>query len=200
MTARTPLHRRTVTVTAYERGDQEVEVEAELCDERPWARPDSGGGAGGGGSAAVIHRMALTVVVRLADRLITEARADMRTFPHAECPRITPAFEGLVGLSVGSGFNRAVQERFRGVSGCSHLYELARLLGPAVVQVGISANARRRLAGRPSHDPRSTAGVLNSCHIWAPEGVGLRKLEAGWQPGRGPFPVPELDAFQRPGS
>ena len=189
-----PLHRRTITVTARGCAPGELEVTAELRDERPWARPENGGD----GRAAVIHHMALVVRVRLADRLITSARADMGTFPHAECPLITPVFEGLAGLSIASGFNRAVQERFRGAAGCSHLYELARLLGPAVIQASISAAARSRPPGRPTHDPRSSAGVLNSCHIWGPGGVGLRKLEAGWQPGLGPMPVPEVSTFKRP--
>lgn len=185
--AEVPLHRRTVSVTAYDEGGGEISVEAELRDERPWvAEPDAG----------VVHRMVLAVRVRLADMVIVAADADMRTFPHAECPLITPVFEGLVGLSVAAGYNRAIQERFRGVSGCSHLYELARVLGPAVVQAGISANAGLRMAGRPSDGPRSTAGVLNSCHIWAPGGVGLRKLDAGWRPGTGPRPVPEAEVFE----
>ncbi|MFH0180705.1 DUF2889 domain-containing protein [Streptomyces cacaoi] len=187
--AELPLHRRTIAVTSYEEeGGDEISVAAELCDERPWAEP----------SAAVVHRMTLTVRVRLADMVVVAADADMRTFPHAECPLVTPVFDGLVGRSVAAGYNRAIQERFRGVSGCSHLYELTRVLGPAVVQAAMAANARRRDAGEPAHGPRSTAGVLNSCHIWAPDGVGLRKLDAGWLPGTGPRPVPELSTFEPP--
>ncbi|MFE7842540.1 DUF2889 domain-containing protein [Streptomyces sp. NPDC057474] len=186
-----PLHRRTITVTAHAYGVEEISVEAELCDERPWEAPPGG----------VVHRMGLAVRVRLADMVITAADARMREFPHTECPLITPAFDGLVGLSVAAGYNRAIQERFRGVAGCTHLYELTRVLGPATVQAAISAGARRRRAASdaPVHNPRATAGVLNSCHIWAPEGVGLRKLDAGWRPGTGPRPVPELDTFEHPG-
>jgi hypothetical protein len=183
-----PLHRRTVAVTAYaEEGGDEISVEAELRDERPWAEP----------SAAVVHRMVLAVRVRLSDMVIVAAHADMRSFPHAECPLITPVFDGLVGLSVAAGYNRAIQERFRGISGCTHLYELARVLGPAVVQASLSAYVRRRDAGDPSVGPSPTAGVLNSCHIWAPDGVGLRKLDAGWRPGTGPRPVPPLETLER---
>ncbi|MEU6139542.1 DUF2889 domain-containing protein [Streptomyces sp. NPDC047081] len=184
--AELPLHRRTITVTAYQEGDGEISVEAELRDERSWEEPPGG----------VVHRMVLAVRVRLADMTIVAAEAGMKDFPHAECPRIAPAFDGLVGLSVAAGYNRAIQERFRGVSGCTHLYELTRALGPAVVQSAISA--RNRAAGPGSHDPRATAWVLDSCHIWAPNGVGLRKIDAGWTPGPGPRPVPELGHFTRP--
>ena len=181
-----PLHRRTITVTAFEEGAGEISVEAELRDERPWERSPGG----------TVHRMVLTVRVRLADMVIVAAEAGMKDFPHAECPRIAPAFESLVGLGVAGGYNRAIQERFRGVSGCTHLYELTRALGPAVVQAAISA--RNRAGGPASHDPRATAWVLNSCHVWAPDGVGLRKIDAGWRPGPGPRPVPELAVFERP--
>ncbi|MEU0070020.1 DUF2889 domain-containing protein [Streptomyces sp. NPDC006332] len=189
--AELPLHRRTITVTAHEEGGEEIVVEAELCDERPWEASPGG----------VVHRMSLAVRVRLADMVITGADAHMREFPHAECPLITPAFDGLVGLSVAAGYNRAIQERFRGVSGCTHLYELTRALGPATVQAAISAGARHRAAnGEPVHNPRATAGVMNSCHIWAPDGVGLRKLDRGWRPGTGPRPVPPLETFERHGA
>jgi hypothetical protein len=33
-----PLHRRTITVTAYDEPGDEISVEAELCDERPSPR------------------------------------------------------------------------------------------------------------------------------------------------------------------
>ena len=180
-----PLHRRTITVTAHAQEDGEISVEAELRDERPWAEP----------SVAVVHRMVLAVRVRLAEMVIVAADAAMRTFPHTECPLITPAFDGLVGLCVAAGYTREVQSRFRGVSGCTHLYELTRALGPAVVQASLSAYTRRRDAGDPSVGPSPTAGVLGSCHIWAPDGVGLRKLDAGWRPGTGPRPVPPLETF-----
>ncbi|MEE1762804.1 MULTISPECIES: DUF2889 domain-containing protein [unclassified Streptomyces] len=187
--AELPLHRRTISVTAHEEEDGEISVEAELRDERPWEEPPGG----------VVHRMGLSVRIRVEDMVITTARADMRSFPHAECPLISPVFDGLVGLSVATGYNRAIQERFRGVLGCSHLYELSRVLGPAAVQAAMSAGARRRAAaGDHEHDPRATAGVLNSCHIWAPNGAGLRKLDAGWLPGKGPRPVPMLNTFERP--
>ena len=133
--------------------------------------------------------MALAVRVRLADMVIVHADADMRTFPHAECPLITPVFDGLVGLSVAAGYNRAIQERFRGVSGCTHLYELARALGPAVVQAAISANAAARCAGgRPTtRAPRPGAEQLP--HLGAGR-RGPAQTRRGLGPGAGPRPVP----------
>jgi hypothetical protein len=36
---------------------------------------------------------------------------------------------------------------------------------------------------------------LGSCHVWAADGPGVRKMEAGWIPGTVPFPVPPVATF-----
>ena len=106
-----------------------------LRDTRPWAED--------GAAVATVHDMELRVTVRNDDLVITEAEAAMHTFPHTECPGIVAAFAGLVGLSVARGYTREVQSRFGGPRGCTHLEQLARSLGPVVVQ---AVTSRRALA------------------------------------------------------
>ncbi len=138
--------------------------------------------------------MELWIAVELASMTIVEAEAVMERFPHVECPAIAPAFAGLVGLSVSRGYVRAVQERFSGPSGCTHLEQLARAMGPVVIQAATSLRARERdwtmldvsPAARPSLFPR------NTCHIWAEDGVAEQKLAAGWRPGAESYPAPSL--------
>ena len=91
---------------------------------------------------APVHDMELRVTVRIDDLTIIESVAEMHTFPHAECPAIVLAFAGLVGLSVARGYTREVQRRFGGPRGCTHLEQLARSLGPLVVQAVTSRRAR----------------------------------------------------------
>jgi hypothetical protein len=135
------------------------------------------------------------VTVRVSDRTITAARSTMSAFPHAECPAITPAFEGLVGLQLRGGFGRELNGRFAGVNGCAHLHELARGLGPAAVQALISWHSRSRREGELRSTP--SPGTLNTCHVWAAGGVGEQKLEAGWRIGRGTdYPVPSIASFR----
>lgn len=179
------VHRRTVEFDAYDDGDR-LTVVGRLQDVRPWAD--------GRTLPQVLHRMELRVVVRLADLVITEVAPTMQNFPHAECPAIEPAFQGLVGLSVGRGYTREVQRRFGGVSGCSHLEHLARSLGPVVVQAVASRRAKAVAEGREVEYLSADGGtwLRNTCHIWADDGVGLRKLAVGWRPGRGPVPAPPL--------
>jgi hypothetical protein len=179
----TTVHRRSIIMDSYPLGDEHVTVVGRLTDVEPWA--DSG--------HEVIHDMTLTVTVRLADLVITSAVAAMGSFPHAECPFIAPAFAQLEGLSVRRGFTKELRQRFGGVSGCAHLGELARAMGPAIVRTSAASRHRQTVAGDRGAGPAPLP--LGSCHVWAPDGPGVQKMEAGWAPGTVPFPVPPVATF-----
>jgi hypothetical protein len=184
---RLPLHRRTLEFDAFDEGE-ELLVIGRLRDSRPWAAEGS----------TQVHDMELRVRVRRADMIISECEALMHAFPHAECPGIVAAFAGLVGLSVTRGFTRAVQSIVAGPLGCTHLDQLARSLGPVVVQAVTSRRARDLSDGVAEELPSGTASVpwaRNTCHVWAEGGVAEQKLGAGWRPGRGPYPAPSLEAI-----
>jgi Protein of unknown function (DUF2889) len=187
----TAVHRRSIIMDSYPLGDEQMTVVGRLTDVEPWA--DSG--------HEVIHDMTLTVTVRLADLVITSAVAGMGSFPHAECPFIAPAFAQLEGLSVRRGFTKELRQRLGGVSGCAHLGELARAMGPAIVRTSAASHHRQVIADGASADPAGPPDAgpaplpLGTCHIWAPDGPGVRKIEAGWVPGTVPFPVPPVATF-----
>jgi Protein of unknown function (DUF2889) len=112
---------------------------------------------------------------------------------------IVDAFAGLAGLSVSRGFTRRVQERLGGPRGCSHLEQLARALGPVVIQAVTSRRALSMSRGRSS-DLLSGSGspwAVDSCHVWAAGGVAQQKLAAGWRPGVGPYPSLPFDEIRR---
>jgi hypothetical protein len=89
--------------------------------------------------------------------------------------------------------HEVIRQRLGGVSGCSHLGELARAMGPAVVRTAAASRHRQVVAGEPGAGPAPLP--LGTCHIWAAEGPGPRKIEAGWVPGSVPFPVPPVAHF-----
>ncbi len=161
-----------------------------LEDVRPWADGER--------SVSLVHDMSLSVTVRVEDMTITQAAADMRVFPHAECPAILEAFEGLVGLGVARGYTRAVQERFGGPQGCSHLEHLARSLGPVVVQAVTSRRARALRRGETPDllSGAATPWARDTCHVWAEGGVAEQKLAAGWRPGIGPYPAQPVEVIR----
>ena len=101
------MHRRSLEYEVFDQGEI-LAVVGRLRDTRPWAV---------GSEISVVHDMKLRVSVRIDDLTITEARADMHTFPHTECPGIVQAFAGLAGLRVTRGYTRQVQQRFGGPRG-----------------------------------------------------------------------------------
>lgn len=185
-----PVHRRTIDVEVFVR-DEHLVVIGTLADVRPWATGEFG--------PRELHRMELAIVVRRADMTITDAVADMKTFPHAECTVIEPKFSELIGLSVARGYTSAVQERFGRERGCSHLEFLARAVGPAVVQSVTSAAAQQfEKDGAYPEGGRALSFLANTCHVFIADGPGSQKIEAGWRPGMfGLYPAPTVAEIRR---
>ena len=180
-----PTHRRQMDFEVFEEGG-DFRAVGRLRDDRPWAASTE--------SIEHVHEMELEVTVRRADMTITAARAEMRRFPHAECPDIEGAFDGLVGLSVARGYTRAVQDRFGRSLGCTHLELLARCMGPVMIQAVASAAARLQDPVR-LQEVIAEAGPMwfaDTCHVWAtdPPGPGMEKLALGWRPTAGQYPAP----------
>jgi hypothetical protein len=187
-----PTHSRRIEFQTYERGDALLVV-GRLRDDRPWAA--------GGAQPEHVHDMTLEVTVRRPELVVVGARAEMRRFPHAECPAIEPAFRGLVGLRVGRGYTREVQERFGRQLGCTHLELLARLIGPVVIQ-SIPSSVLRSQPEEGVGPAMAEAGAgwfTDSCHVWASEGPGpgIQKLALGWRPGSSAYPAPPVEALKR---
>jgi hypothetical protein len=183
-----PVHRRSLEYEVFDE-EETLSVVGRLRDTRPWAYAPH---------VAVVHDMELRVSVRTDDLTITAAAATMHVFPHTECPGIIGAFGGLVGISVARGYTRQVQERFGGPRGCTHLEQMARSLGPVVIQAVTSRRALAVSRGE-ADDLLSGAGspwAMDSCHIWATGGLAEQKLAIGWRPGVGPYPAPPLDWFR----
>jgi len=185
-----PVHRRTIEIEVFVR-DEYLVVIGTLADVRPWASGEFG--------PRELHRMELAIVVRRADMTITDAVADMKTFPHVECTDIEPKFSELIGLSVARGYTSAVQERFGRERGCSHLEFLARAIGPAVVQSVTSAAALQFETGGVYPDGgRALSFLANTCHVFIQDGPGSQKIDAGWRPGMfGLYPAPTVTEIRR---
>jgi hypothetical protein len=125
------LHRRTITIDGFERSDGLWELEATLTDVKDVDYPISSGMRPAG---TPVHEM----TVRIAyDNTFTirEAHAESRWVPFfGVCETITYAYQQLVGLNLLKGFRLAVNDRFRGVRGCTHITELLYALPTAALQ------------------------------------------------------------------
>lgn len=182
---RQPIHRRTIEIEAFEEGDF-LHVTCRLRDTRPY-------------SGRVVHDLSLSLGVDQT-LTVTSAEATMAAHPHVECTEILPKFDELVGLSVARGYTRAVQERFIGVKGCSHLEFMARAMGPAIVQAMATTRAKQREAALQSGEESVftvNPFMPNSCHIWAEGGAAEQKIAAGWRPGVDGYPAPNAVEVRR---
>jgi hypothetical protein len=185
------VHRRSVSIEVFDDGDL-LELDCRLMDERPWTNdaPEN---------QPVVHHMRLRIKVEKATSMITAADAQMLMQPHVECKDILGDYQGLVGISVARGYNKAIQERFGRERGCSHFEFMAKAIGTAVLQ-GILSAARREdwLAGNEFELPdNADAILLNTCHVWTEDGTGFAKRALGWKPGIGGWPTPELVEIRR---
>ncbi len=148
--SREPLHRRTIEIVGYKRGDGLFDIEGRLLDRKDVEFPVGGRKLAPG---EPVHEMWLRITVDRELRIVDAAAAtDAMPYP-GECDRIAPDYRKLIGLSIGPGYLRQVKELLGGVRGCTHITELAGSLATAAYQTfagqGLSSPDRRPHATRP---------------------------------------------------
>ena len=169
-----PVHVRTIRVDATESnagdGPAALRVHGSLEDRRPQGAPDWIQHDGD-----VIHHMEVTLTVTWPDLVVVAIDGAMRTFPHAGvCPDALPPLQSLVGVEVGRGFTRAVNQRIDRERGCTHVAALILAMGP-VVRQGAGAAFGFATPG----DPSGTPWFVNSCQAWREGGPLHRAWLAG---------------------
>ena len=159
---RTPLHHRTIDVRGWRRGDGLFEVEATLTDTKaepaPWVRADG-----------VLHRMQVRLVFD-ESMTVHEVLACTDVSPYPVCPDAAPGLSALKGLSMASGWSRAVRERLGGVTGCTHLVDL---LGP-LATTAFQTLSPIRMAAPDVLDANGRPRKIDSCHAYAAQGELVR--------------------------
>jgi hypothetical protein len=156
-----PVHVREIRIDAVETlasGDTpaSLRVHGVLEDRRPRNMPDWIQHDGD-----VIHHMAVTLTVAWPELVITEIEGTMRTFPHpGVCPDAVPPLQSLVGVTVGRGFTRAVNERIGRERGCTHVTALILAMGPIVRQGAGAA------FGFVKPGSGAMPWFINSCQAW----------------------------------
>lgn len=181
-----PVHVRTIRVEAVRSGEAELTVTGRLADERP-------GGAAGPLAEPLprlIHDMEVTLRVSHPALRITEVAARMHAHPYLVCPEAVPPLEGLVGVAIGRGFTREVNERFGRARGCAHLTALIHAMAPVVRQAAGAAF--------PPDTPRDGAWWVDTCHAWRQDGRLHALLRRGDEAGlRAMATDPGVDAERR---
>jgi hypothetical protein len=171
------VHCRSVRCEGFRRADGLWDVEGWLVDTKDYGFDNAWRGRVEAG--VPVHGMGLCLTLD-DDLTVVAAVAVMDHHPYEVCPRITPAFEKLVGLRIGAGWRRAVQERLGGIQGCTHLVELLGPMATTAYQTILPLRARRP---RPEGAPERPPGHLDGCHALRRDGEVVRRFHPRWYTG-----------------
>ncbi len=71
------------------------------------------------------HNMRVQIRVRIADRVIVAAEAQMTKTPFAICSQTAKFIDNIVGIKIERGVTKKLAEALGRSAGCTHLFELA---------------------------------------------------------------------------
>jgi hypothetical protein len=125
------VHTRSIRVRAYARDDGLWDLEAELTDLK---EKDFALAVGFRKVGDPVHAMVLRVTIDARLNVVdAQAASDWVPYP-GYCDSFGEVYRRLIGLNLGRGFRRGLQERLGGTQGCTHLTELAGVLPTAAIQ------------------------------------------------------------------
>lgn len=173
---REPIHTRQVTTEGFARADGLWDLEGRLTDTKSYAFANHDRGTIAAGDP--IHAMALRLTVD-DDLVVRAVAASIDHAPFALCPRITPAFDALVGVRIAPGWKRQVRALLGGTKGCTHLVELLDALATTAFQTIGPIKARRA-----PPDPGRRPALLDSCHAQARSSPVVARQWPDWHQAR----------------
>lgn len=85
------------------------------------------------------HDIRMEVLADFESLQITAARVNFVRHPSEDCPNVAWRMERLVGITIGRGLNRKLQETFGGGEGCGNLRVMLLGLLPLAMNVRAAA-------------------------------------------------------------
>ena len=183
------IHTRNIVFHGYLREDGLWDIEAELLDRREYdyvARDQSRHAA-----PSTVHNMLLRVT--LDDHMVIQAiTSSMATTPFGECSLAAEPLQKLVGVQLGGGWRRAIDEAMGGVAGCTHLRELLFNVATAAFQtIPVYRNNSERGKGEGERKPvnlQKPPPHFGKCMSWDFNGPVMQRVAPefyGWRPPQG---------------
>lgn len=165
---REPSHERAITVRAFRRSDGLFDLEGRLTD--IWPVPvESAGGTVPAGQP--MHAMNLRLTVDRTATIVA-ATAVSDAGPYGEgCMSIAPDYGKLVGVQIGRGYREAIRKLFGRTAGCTHMNELANVMGSAAMQA---------LWDDVPRDPDQKPMSIDGCHALKSSGPQVAKFFPRW--------------------
>jgi len=167
---RTPVHRREVRFQGYHRSDGLWDIDAEIADAKHYPLCTKDGRPVEPGDD--VHRMRIRMT--LDDQFVVRAlEAVTVQAPFGECQAAVPPMQRMVGVQVGPGWRRRIDEHLGGVRGCTHLRELLFNMATAAFQtIPHYREAVLRQAPRADGPPPYIGGCLG----WDFDGPVVRRV------------------------
>lgn len=162
---RKKLHTRAIELIGFKREDGLWDIEAHLTDIKTYHIENQFRGGIEPGEA--LHEMLVRLTVNNQFQIVN-AEAVTDNSPFKMCPNITNVYKELIGINIGVGWRRAINEKVRGRKGCTHITELLQQLATVSFQT-MMGNIQKERTQDDKNDKEKhfKPMVLNSCHAWA---------------------------------
>jgi hypothetical protein len=165
---REPSYRRSITVQTFVRSDGLWDIEGHLVDVWPTEQQVAGGLLPGG---QPMHEMWLRFTVDRTATIVAAVSSTEAGPYGAACGSISPDYGKFVGVQVARGYRDAIRRLFGRTAGCTHVNELASVMGSAALQA-----LWEELTGNPDVQPFS----IDGCHALKASGPQVAKFFPRW--------------------
>lgn len=170
---REPSHTRSIVYRSYLRHDGLWDIEAGLTDTKAFPVTLDGRDIL---PEQPIHGMRIRITVD--DAMVVRAVvAEMTHWPFNECRSVLDPMRRLVGLGMGPGWRKRVDEAIGGTRGCTHMREMLYGAASAAYQtVTPHRDYEVRRSGREAPPLRAPPGHLGKCMALTVDGAVVRRV------------------------
>lgn len=158
------VHTRQVTTCGYLRDDGLWDIEGELADTKTYfyRNPDGLGREPGD----PVHHMKIRLT--MDDTMtVRDAVTSMPGTPFPECQGAASPVRGIIGVTIGAGWRKAIDAAMGGTMGCTHLRELLAAMATVAFQtIPNYRTHQRRVRGEPVLTDGRPGHQMGKCLAW----------------------------------
>lgn len=173
--SRTRLHTRQFIYQCYLRDDGLWDIDAELRDVKDYSH------ALHGGTELPAHQPIHKMRIRLTiDESLTvrDIIAETIHAPFPDCMRTSEPMRAMIGVKIGAGWRKEIEQRLGGVKGCTHQRDLLFNAATAAYQSVAAYALHERLSNSLiSPKPVARPHFLGKCMAWALDGETVKNYE-----------------------
>jgi hypothetical protein len=166
---RKKLHTRNIDLKGYEREDGLWDIEAHMTDVKTYGFDNKFRNGIAAGEA--VHEMWVRITVDETFKVV-DCEAVTDNHPLESCPSITGVYKELIGIRIGRGWRKAINEKVRARLGCTHITELLQQLATVSFQTMVARIQKKNAHKDPADIFKPL--IINTCHAWADDGEAVK--------------------------